>query len=48
MQMIFISGLVGFSIAVVIFIIFWIFKLKYSAPGREIRIYASLEKLRSV
>jgi len=48
MQIIFISGLVGFSIAVIIFIIFWIFKLKYNAPGREIIIHTSLEELRSV
>ena len=48
MQMIFISGLIGFGIAVVIFILFWIFKLKYSSPGREIKIHASLEELRSV
>jgi len=48
MQIIFISGLIGFGIAVVVFILFWIFKLKYSAPGRAIRIHASLEELRSV
>jgi hypothetical protein len=48
MQIIFISGLIGFGIAVIIFILFWIFKLKYSAPGREISIHASIEELRSV
>lgn len=48
MPITFISGLIGFGIAVIIFILFWIIKLKYRAPEREIRIYTSLEELRSV
>jgi len=48
MQIVFISGLIGFSIAVFIFIAFWILKLKYGAPGRAISIHTSLEELRSV
>ncbi len=44
----FISGLIGFVIAAVIFVLFGIFRLKYRAPGREINLYASLEQLRSV
>ncbi len=48
MQIMLISGLTGFSIAIVIFIIFWIFKLKYSTAGKVIRTHTSLEELRSV
>ncbi|GAB4114228.1 MAG: DUF4230 domain-containing protein [Candidatus Caldatribacteriota bacterium] len=48
MPITFISGLIGFGIAVIVFILFWVIKLKYRAPEREIRIYASLEELRSV
>ncbi len=48
MPITFVSGLIGFGIAVIIFILFWVLRLKFRLPGREIRIYASLEELRSV
>lgn len=48
MPMTFISGLIGFGVALLIFILIWVLKLKYRAPAREVRIYASLEELRSV
>jgi len=48
MSITFVSGLIGFGVAVLLFILIWALKSKYRVPGREIRIYASLEELRSV
>ena len=43
-----ISGIIGFGLALLIFFIFWIFKLKHSGPSQNIQIHSSLEGLRSV
>lgn len=48
MELIFISGLIGFCIAVAIFIALWMMKTRHGSPKRTVRMYSSIENLRSV
>ena len=48
MKTMFISGMVGFGLAIVVFLTFWIFRLKNKGPRQVVNVYASIEELRSV
>ena len=48
MELILISGVVGFGLAVFLFFALWMVKLRHGSPQQKIQIFSSVENLRSV
>ena len=48
MEVMLISGTVGFSLAVIMIVTLWIVKLKHGSSGPTMQIFTSIENLRSV